>query len=98
MPKQALRRNRSLNSASALPPSTQIYDFFEDRFAGGGPDERSPAGIICVEEGFDLSDEVFGAGETVADWAMRAAKTQLDLIELGCMGWHEPEVETRPTN
>ena len=27
---------------------------------------------------------------------MRAANTRLDLIDLGCMGRHEPEVEARP--
>ena len=37
-----------------------------------------------------------GGAETMADWAMRAANTRLDLIDLGCMGRHEPEVEARP--
>ena len=52
--------------------------------------------LYASEEGSILSEEVYKADETMADWAMRAANTRLDLIDLGCMGRHEPEVEARP--
>jgi Glycosyl hydrolases family 15 len=42
---------------------TYFSDFLEDRIAGGSPYERGASGVIGIDEGLDLGDEVFGADE-----------------------------------
>jgi len=75
-----------------------MFDLSEDFSACGGPRKGTSRGVVGLDEGADLVDEVLGAEErSASDVALRdEGEPAFDLIEPGGIGRRVMDMEAWP--